>query len=1307
MLFKNCTFKKLFAVLIAATISFSTVSTAVLPVFAADMYGNNNLNMENAVTISVNETVDVPCIQGYYYYYKFVPTEDGVYTLTSTGEGKDANVSLYDTNGSYIISSYNINDENKNFSCTWYLLKDTVYYYCCSSYSPYDGSYTATLTKETVDNVYTYGESMNITATYNNNGTNIYKFIAPYSGDYFFKVNVDGTENELYVEIVNKENTCLESSSGIYDDNWDYISRNIDIKVTLTQNETYFIKTSLYTNSGISLELSATYCSHENIKEYPDEPALDCGHPGYDYGMQCLDCLHWFDNREILELPHNYDESFVCTVCQNALEPVKQGICGEDLIYKLFSLPGEDEYSFKQTLIISGTGAMYDYNYAGGYYVDGTAPWLDYERNLQKVIIDEGVTYIGTYAFTERYDEFKEVVFPSTLIEIGEYAFDKCYGLTHIAFPDSLESIGNYAFNDCTGLETVNWGKSTAPYSAEIFTGCNNLNNIIFHEDNEQDLAVENGALFNKNKTTLVKFLSNSLTEYAIPSTVTTIGDYAFYGNESLLEIVIPGNVKTVGQYAFSYTNLESVYIQEGVITLEEGCFNENYSLETVNIAGSVKTVGNRAFSDCWITSLYLGEGIEIIGESAFFYLRTTDLVIPDSVKYIGVSAFDSGYFETLTIGNGVETIDEYAFYGCYNLSEVVLPDSVETVNDFAFAYCESLEVLDIGSNVKNMSGAVFLESTRLYDITVDTNNQYFKIKTEGLYNKDETVLHLYTLLNQPETIYDDDGNPIDGTSFTIPSGVTRIDSGAFGYQGNLTAITFNSKITSIGAFSFMCTGITEIDLPLSVKELGDCAFSSCDNLIRCELNQGLEKIGHSAFFQNGALTSCNLPSSVTYIGNYGFEYCEELNETFILSNNIEYVGDYAFDGCYNLIFYLDLPDSLTYLGSGAFWNTQVKSLTIGNGIATLESSVFADTDIESLVIPENITYIGYNCFGNTPLTSLTIGDGVETIDDEAFNWSALTEVVIPENVETIGYSAFWNDSLLSITIENKNSFIDEDAFRANDGTVIYGYANSTAYDYAQKYSINFVELHEHQYTFTIITEETINQNGLKEGVCSCGDVIQKEIPKIIQNCETYNNFIYGFEYGSTKEALLNKYLLSETSTITIPCEEIVTGTKIQILHQDGSVQELEIVIFGDTTCDGWYDGQDAMVVTCLANGMLTKNDVGEAVYMAADCNHDGVIDQNDIALLEKAGILISSIDQTRPIEELKATATFEEYVELIDQSGFITDKKSENNVSEKNPELNNQPKEKNYAEYIIKIIEVIIKFFKEVISMIPSYMIK
>lgn len=146
----------------------------------------------------------------------------------------------------------------------------------------------------------------------------------------------------------------------------------------------------------------------------------------------------------------------------------------------------------------------------------------------------------------------------------------------------------------------------------------------------------------------------------------------------------------------------------------------------------------------------------------------------------------------------------------------------------------------------------------------------------------------------------------------------------------------------------------------------------------------------------------------------------------------------------------------------------------------------------------------------------------------------------------------------------------------------------------------------------------------------------------------------------------LDGYIEITDDSCSLKYETLGTDAIVYLTRNDEVIDAYTVVLFGDVNGDGWYDGQDAVLVNMIANGMLTREQVGEAVWMAADCNHDGKIDQADVDLLNQAGLLLSSVDQTKPTEELLETSSdYNEYLSLIDQSVEVKDDKPE----QENPE--------------------------------------
>lgn len=130
----------------------------------------------------------------------------------------------------------------------------------------------------------------------------------------------------------------------------------------------------------------------------------------------------------------------------------------------------------------------------------------------------------------------------------------------------------------------------------------------------------------------------------------------------------------------------------------------------------------------------------------------------------------------------------------------------------------------------------------------------------------------------------------------------------------------------------------------------------------------------------------------------------------------------------------------------------------------------------------------------------------------------------------------------------------------------------------------------------------------------------------------------------------------SLTTCVTTPTgyrmeyDVIGTGQTVDIYNEktDELVDTFTILIYGDIDGDGWYDGQDAVYVSMIINGMLTPEALGITQQMAADCNHDGVIDENDYLILSDAGIQLNEIDQSA--ENLSTQSAYSEYVKLIEQ---------------------------------------------------------
>ena len=198
-----------------------------------------------------------------------------------------------------------------------------------------------------------------------------------------------------------------------------------------------------------------------------------------------------------------------------------------------------------------------------------------------------------------------------------------------------------------------------------------------------------------------------------------------------------------------------------------------------------------------------------------------------------------------------------------------------------------------------------------------------------------------------------------------------------------------------------------------------------------------------------------------------------------------------------------------------------------------------------------------------------------------------------------------------------------------------------------------------------LIAEVTITRTSYKELVASAvftdgstasdTKIICDDITLAVINGSgaviTNDKLIYGLAAGLDS---IEGYVTASADgcevKVTKSGEKIGTGTLVEIYKDGYLVDAYTVVIFGDVDGDGWYDAQDAFIVSLIANGLLTREQTGEAKYLAADCNHDGEINASDVEILQNAGLLLSDVDQSKSQEELETDSAYEEYSELVNQ---------------------------------------------------------
>ena len=294
----------------------------------------------------------------------------------------------------------------------------------------------------------------------------------------------------------------------------------------------------------------------------------------------------------------------------------QSGTCGDNLTWT---------YSSDSVLTISGTGPMTDFSWSD------SVPWNAFSYlGIKSVIIEEGVTSIGSEAFAECCN-LTSVTIPNSVTSIGNWAFSLCNCLTALTIPNSVISIGEGAFDLVPNIIYTNG--STDPWGARCVNGYVN-GYFVFRDEARTCLAACSG---------------KAAGDIIIPNSVTSIEYNAFYNCGNITSIEIPNSVMSIKGYAFAFcTNLTSVTIPNSVTSIGDYVFYYCIGLTSVTIPSSVTSIGNWAFYYC------------------------------------------SG-LTSVTIGNSVTSIGSYAFYDCSGLTTVTIPISVTSIGNWAFAYCGGL----------------------------------------------------------------------------------------------------------------------------------------------------------------------------------------------------------------------------------------------------------------------------------------------------------------------------------------------------------------------------------------------------------------------------------------------------------------------------------------------------------------------------------------------------------------------------------------------------------------------------------------
>ncbi|MBQ5404393.1 MAG: leucine-rich repeat domain-containing protein [Bacteroidales bacterium] len=524
----------------------------------------------------------------------------------------------------------------------------------------------------------------------------------------------------------------------------------------------------------------------------------------------------------------------------SAFAQTTSGTCGENATWVY------DESM--HILTISGTGEMSNYSSA-------PAPWNNIKDNIQTVVISEGITSIGEYAFC--YAAITNVSIPDGVTTIGDYAFYYCKSIGTVTIPNGVTSIGRKAFLMVRHIDYY----GNAIDEQNNYWGANSLNGI-----SDGDFVY-----LDDTKSKLIAYIGKGGV-VEIPRNVAEIGAKTFYGCSFIRHITIPDGVTSIGDYAFTNCDgLKNVTIPDRVSSIGEKAFDHVPNIEYYgNAEGSPWGArcrngyieGDFVYSDNTKKEIrrYVGEGSEI--------------VIPDGVTSIGNNAFNYAVsnrsITSITIPESVTTIGDHAFFST-DITSLTIPKNVTSIGNMAFDYNKKLESIYLNNDPsKCVFGGCMVDSdpVRFYVLPEYLNlwSEFYPWDQDGaiflLYGEEYTQNGVIYILsdNGQASVYSHTSDlPND---LVIPETITK--------DGKDYRV-----VTICNQFAYRTENLTSVDIPEGVKSIGRLAFSYCKNL-----------------------KSAVIPEGVTHIGKYAFDGCGQLRMPLTIPGSVTIIDISAFNGC-------------------------------------------------------------------------------------------------------------------------------------------------------------------------------------------------------------------------------------------------------------------------------------------------------------------------------------------------------------------------------------------------------------------------
>ncbi|MDE6683380.1 MAG: leucine-rich repeat domain-containing protein, partial [Muribaculaceae bacterium] len=560
--------------------------------------------------------------------------------------------------------------------------------------------------------------------------------------------------------------------------------------------------------------------------------------------------------------------------------------------------------------------------------------------NVETLILGKYVKNIPSYAFFKaKLNE--ELILPETLVSIGENAFFDTQISGDLIIPSSVMSLSSDSFAGCGNIK-----RCICPERFRF--QMDRLGYMIFYPDYNSQFN-EDGCLYSSDKTKLYYVPLKFYGEYELPSSVNSIGDYAFAYCDQVTSVKLPSSLKGLGTACFEGCSHLSgeLDIPEGVEILNPNTFKDCKKIAKINLHDNIRNIQSEVFSGC--SSL-------------------ESITLPKSITKIYPGLFNGcSSLDNLNIPENVNIIGNSAFRGCANLKEMILPEGVTNIPQSCFQDCASLNKVTLKGAVSEIGLSAFQGCNDLKDFVISKSSLP---SLEG--DSFSEINYRNTLLTIPENMFIDYISSSWSAFINLRVGEKMsvlFSDGIFDYR-EFPGDDANRAVLIKGNYS----GLHSANIPDRFTDdnktrhyitmIAPEAFKGCTNLNSLTFSDRsqLESIGEGAFSGCTGLKSVVLPSSLVTISNEVFKGCSSI-ESVSMKSNVTEIGEGVFEGCVNLT-EIELSENLTSISQNLFYGcVALESIELPEGVTTIDAGAFYHTGLKSVVIPGTVDNIRPTAF--------------------------------------------------------------------------------------------------------------------------------------------------------------------------------------------------------------------------------------------------------------------------------------------------------------------------------------------------------